>query len=376
MMGLEVCIPNIIDLLYEGALDETAWSRALIGIADLVSGAAVFLFCINPSTGTILRDEFHRFSPEAFADYRKYWFTKDIRVAPALKARVGTPIFESKLMPIKQWRTSEIFNEYLMPEDSPWFLVFLLNNAADRVVSLSIQRTQVGGPFDERDGECIQSLIPHVRRALEIKDRLESANMRCNTLSRSMNNLSFGILLLDAGGRVLEASATAAALMRADNGIRRNPDGTLWLRAQAGVELSRWLATGAPPEHNRDGFLHVPRSLANPLSILVTRLPLLNTPWFGGGQPCWMLMLFDPDRRLSLSTELIASDLGISGREAEVAALLFAGYDIKTLAARLSISVHTARTHVKAVFSRTGIRSQAELIRRIAGGPAMIQSSK
>jgi DNA-binding CsgD family transcriptional regulator len=86
-----------------------------------------------------------------------------------------------------------------------------------------------------------------------------------------------------------------------------------------------------------------------------------------------MLLVFDPDRRIQMSTELIARDLGISTREAEIAALLVAGHDINAIAERLKISIHTARTHVKAVFSKTGARSQSELIQRIAAGPASVK---
>jgi DNA-binding CsgD family transcriptional regulator len=52
--------------------------------------------------------------------------------------------------------------------------------------------------------------------------------------------------------------------------------------------------------------------------------------------------------------------------------LLAVGHDVKSTAARLRISVNTARTHLKSIFSKTGIASQAELIRRVAGGPAAL----
>ena len=88
----------------------------------------------------------------------------------------------------------------------------------------------------------------------------------------------------------------------------------------------------------------------------------------------WMLLLFDPDCQLIASTAIIARDLGVSEREAEVAASLVTGYDIRAVAQRLNISVHTARTHLKTIFSKTGMRSQTELVRRIVSGPAGIHS--
>jgi DNA-binding NarL/FixJ family response regulator len=58
--------------------------------------------------------------------------------------------------------------------------------------------------------------------------------------------------------------------------------------------------------------------------------------------------------------------------EKSVAALLAVGYEIQSVATRLGISVNTVRIHVKAIFWRTRIRSQAKLNRRITGGAAAL----
>ncbi len=366
--------PQIIDDLYAGTLDEAAWRRAIVGIADVVSGAAVFIFCVNPSTATVLRDEFHRCDVVTAEQYRKVWFAKDIRVEPSLNTPVGEPIFEARIMTVQEWQGSEVYNDFLVPHDTPWFLAYFLHKAADRIVNFSINSTRARGPFNHDDGVLLSPLIPHVRRALEIKDRLESAQIRQHNVDRCLDTLSFGVLILDRKGHILEASQLAREFLATENGIRRNKDGTLWLGEPAGREFNHWIAKGVPPESNRDGLLHAPRPLARPLSVMVTRLPAMNTPWFSGGPPCWMVLLFDPDRLLPPCTELIAHDLGVSMREAELAALLASGCDISVVAQRLHISIHTARTHLKSIFSKTGIGSQAELVRRIMRGPAGIRT--
>ncbi len=104
---------------------------------------------------------------------------------------------------------------------------------------------------------------------------------------------------------------------------------------------------------------------------MVTRLPEIHTAWIGG-DPRWMLLLFDPDARARASAELIARDLCISEREAELAALLAAGHDLHRVAALLGITINTARAHLKAIFSKTDIHSQAELVRRVVAGPSVI----
>jgi DNA-binding CsgD family transcriptional regulator len=367
-------ISTIIDDLYAGTLDESAWKRALIGTADLVRGAATFVFCINPSTNVILRDEVYRFDPVAVIEYRSHWFSEDIRVAASFTVPIGQASFEERLMPIKQWTDSAVYNDFLVPYDSPWFLAFALHSTPTKVVNFSINSTRIRGPFNEHDARRIQPLIPHIKRALEIKDRLEFAQVQRSTLNRSLDSLSFGVLVLDKAGHILEASAIARELLGNQSGLGLNSDGTVWLREPAGKQFNAWIHTGIPPVEPADGLLHARRENARPLSVTVTRLPDPVESWFGTGQPSWMLLLFDPDRELPTSTALIARDLGLSAREAEIATLLVSGYGVSVIARRLNISVHTARTHLKTIFAKTGSRSQTELILRIRSGPGGINA--
>src|SRR5258706_11981254 len=100
-MRSEENVPRIIDDLYAGALDHVAWDRAMIAMADLVSGTGTLLFGLNPTNASILRDEIHRFDPLAVAEYRKYWIAKDVRFEPLLRLPIGEAGFESKLLPIR-----------------------------------------------------------------------------------------------------------------------------------------------------------------------------------------------------------------------------------------------------------------------------------
>jgi DNA-binding CsgD family transcriptional regulator len=97
-----------------------------------------------------------------------------------------------------------------------------------------------------------------------------------------------------------------------------------------------------------------------------------NIPPVSANLPARDLRTAAIERRTQISAQRISSDLGISQREGEIAVLLGAGYDLKGIAARLNISIHTARTHIKAAFAKTGLRSQTELVHRIAKGPASV----
>jgi DNA-binding CsgD family transcriptional regulator len=61
---------------------------------------------------------------------------------------------------------------------------------------------------------------------------------------------------------------------------------------------------------------------------------------------------------------------GLSAREREVAELLMLGPRADEIAARLHISRHTLRDHVKAIFAKVGAKSRSELTALVGGPPA------
>jgi two-component system, NarL family, response regulator LiaR len=62
-------------------------------------------------------------------------------------------------------------------------------------------------------------------------------------------------------------------------------------------------------------------------------------------------------------------DFGLTLRESEVAALLADGLSNKDIAVALWISENTVKTHLKAIFQKTGVASRTQAIARIASGP-------
>jgi DNA-binding CsgD family transcriptional regulator/PAS domain-containing protein len=324
----DASVDGIIHDLYAGTLDEAAWNRALIALADLVHASGALLLACNAQTGAVLRFENHR-----------------SRLSRTAGESAGD-------LPSAHWPT------------------FRLHDSHDKVVTLSFRGARERGACAEHELENCRTLLPHLMLALEIRDRLERAEREV-ALARGLNRtLSIPIIVLDARGGVLEANAAAREKLRAGDGIRLRPRGLLWLREPAGAELARWIFTSGRPAKTADGLVRVPRALGPPISILVTPLPESVTSWMAG-DPRWLLVVFDPDRRVRPSAELLARDLGISASEAQVAALLAAGHSLRAVASRLGKSPHTVRAQVKSIFRRTGIGGQSELIRRVLLGPAI-----
>jgi DNA-binding CsgD family transcriptional regulator/PAS domain-containing protein len=357
----------IVSRLYDGCLDDTAWNQAIQAITNRVRGASAVLFGISPSTNEVFRAENHGSDPGEMQEFRQRWAAHEIRTPLALQHGVGEPIFDARLMPSRTWKNSVLYNEFLLKIDKPWILSFWLDRNADKANLLTIHGSLRRGQFDERDGALIQGLIPHLRRAQQIRMQLAASQVRAEHLGQSLDCSTFAIFILDATGRILEANAMAEAQLRQEPSVTRSMAGELRLREPANAELLHWIGSGTPHRPDSPALIHVPREPGRPISALVTPLPSRQNV-LGARDPRWLVMLFDIEQRTLARAESLSMELHVSIREAQVAALLFAGYGIHEVATTLRMSPNTARSHAKMLYAKTGARSRGELIGRIAGG--------
>jgi len=60
---------------------------------------------------------------------------------------------------------------------------------------------------------------------------------------------------------------------------------------------------------------------------------------------------------------------GLTPAQAAVARSLFAGHSVEQTAQALDLSLNTVRTHLKQIFTKCEVNSQAELLHLLAMGP-------
>ncbi len=74
--------------------------------------------------------------------------------------------------------------------------------------------------------------------------------------------------------------------------------------------------------------------------------------------------MIEPARAADL-TPILLEAYGLTEREIDIVIHLARGLATKEIAAELSISPHTVRDHVKAIFTKTGFSTRGELVARV-----------
>jgi DNA-binding CsgD family transcriptional regulator len=92
------------------------------------------------------------------------------------------------------------------------------------------------------------------------------------------------------------------------------------------------------------------------------------------GSPTRTGVMFEPAERSQL-TPLLLRLYGLSEREREVTELLLNGRSTDEVAARLFLSRHTVRDHVKAIFRKVGVASRPELTAALSQEPPVTAPS-
>ncbi len=107
-------------------------------------------------------------------------------------------------------------------------------------------------------------------RALRVAQRVADLEDDIANAAALLNCLPFGVMLLDAHGRVLRANRRAQRLLVQDDGLSDSPDGLRALRAEDTIRLRRLVARAAHTA-NSESVLALPRpSGRRALQVFVT----------------------------------------------------------------------------------------------------------
>jgi DNA-binding CsgD family transcriptional regulator len=164
-----------------------------------------------------------------------------------------------------------------------------------------------------------------------------------------------GLVLFDENWSVVSATREAAAwLGEVDGGIKyeSGADFALPFEAHAYAAQVRAAAEGRQPK-------------ATTRARVRTRMGvwlLMHASMLEGSDQ--LALIIEPAKAADVAP-LIVEAYGFSQRELEVTRLIARGHGTSEIAAKLFISPHTVRDHVKAVFEKVGVSSRGELVAKV-----------
>lgn len=369
-----------IDLIYEAAIDPSAWGRVTEAIAELFDGAAVVLGSVGvPQDGRIEPIYSTGMVPEIANHYTEHlvnglpWRSDFARV---YSDRFGCM---SEVFPDVELSETEFYFSFMKPQGlaPEWPIGHTIVIDGGRPVGgLGIYRRLNAnpGPFTKDDLALGDVLVRHLSRAIGVYMTLGGVRRERLAMGEVMDRLPTGVILLNSHREAVVTNQSAERLIAQRDGFRVDAGGPCAANARENARLQEILADvlDSPPGHELEntGFLAVSRpSGKRAYALMLT--PLMAVPAGGQtGDAVAAIFISDPESGLTSATEVLETIYSLTHSEAELVRLLSQGLSLEEAARERGVAINTARSHLKHVFSKTDTRRQGELVRLVLAGVA------
>jgi DNA-binding CsgD family transcriptional regulator/PAS domain-containing protein len=344
--------------LGDAAIDPMIWPELLDLISNAVGAAGAALLQSDVRTSDIPRSAG---AGEVISSYfANGWQTQDVRAERGvpLLLRGQKVVTDQDIVTPQEMGRLGLYTEVLAPFGFQWFAAIGFWSGS-ALWGLTIQRRTQEGPFGNEDKRALAQLSQRLTEVATLSAAVGRAVI--SGVTNALHKMQQPVLALDRLGFVIDMNAAAEQLFDDEFSVR---DRRLRVRDQrARLLLDDFIDqlkvtpdTVALPTHP----IVVQRLAKRPLVIRI--LPVdgaARTPFLGARA---LLVVSDLNPKSKTPLDLLSQTFGLSPAEARLASLMATGASPEQAAEQLGIARETARTQLKAVFTKTGTHRQSELV--------------
>lgn len=295
---------------------------------------------------------------------------------PLFSANPFKPIHCRMSLTDEQLHKSRVYQEVLSVGGVEYSLGVNFVEDTRTLTYFLVLRDRTQPPFTDADCDLMGALIPHLRRALKLQRDLGLVAIERSAALDALNDISVGIVVIDADATIRIANEAAHQIARSRDGVRfvaerlvieGHGGDSMRTRARRLIDAAR---SGAPSPG--EAFQVTRPSGAESYVGLVSCFGGAKAR-FGWGvyeEPLAIVYIRDPEQADETRAELLQRLYGLMPSQAQLADLLASGLSLTQAANRLNITPASARQYLKLIFQKTGARRQSELVRQVLLIPA------
>jgi len=359
-----IVIPDeqLVDRIYEAAIVPDQWKLVLDQIAHRVDAAGTGLFLVSEKSnaGAIWSDPIDELCKGWIEGG---WQAKTQRAPRMMALNHAGFVADIDIYKPGEVERDEAFANYLKPAGFGHGAGTGITMPTGEVAIYSVERRFKTGPFSREDCIRLDQLRPHLARAalLSVRAGIE----RVRSMTETLETLGIPGAVVRHGGKLLAANAGFERLMPAVIQDRR--DRLRLVDSRADGLLAHALANlTAGDSSGSIGSIPISRS-ASHLPMIVHLLPVCGAAHDLFLQATAVVMVTPIDRSNVPNAEILQGLFDLTPAEARIAQGIGSATDVESLAQSFGVKPQTVRTQIKAVFAKTGVRRQTELVNLLAG---------
>lgn len=382
-MGQEEIALTLVGLIYEAAVDPAKWPLFLEKFADALRGTVTAFVVYDTQLGDGNIAATTRVDPMRQRSYDEHYIKLDMwGISGKHLLTQGSVRLGQELCPNDLLVKSEFYNDFLKPMNVFHEVCGVVVSQRNAVSFISSMRPKKAGSFGEEELRLFRAVMPHLQRAVQLHSRIAELQAEAVTAVGALNHLHIGLIRLDRDSRVLAMNAAATAIVGLRDGLTVTHEGLCASQADETRHLRALVSSAAWTSEGRGfgagGAMPISRpSLKRPFAALVSPAPATGLQ-LSGAQCAAVVLVTDPEAAIESSEEILKRLFGLTDREAQIAGLLVQGRDLRGICDDLSIRSNTARTHLRHLFEKLGVRRQSELVSlllRTVGALRAVQSA-
>jgi DNA-binding CsgD family transcriptional regulator len=363
---------ELVNLAFEAAADPSRWNDFLRLLSEAIQApSVVFLIHDNRHPKANVSAAIGA-EPAWIKSYEEYFVTINPWLADR-PFRRGVVAVGEKILNDRELVRTEFYNDFLRPQN--WFHSCGVSTFQDQssISEISAIRSRRAGSFTSNEVALFEYLAPHLQCAARIHNRIAGLESGLTAATAALDRFPTGIVAVNSDAKVILTNRTAEEILKSGDGLISR-DG---LRAASREQTAKLRNVIAAVSMQRDSAIPKLETLvqvdrpsgSTPFEVLVAPLPAHSSLRRGATA---VLFITDPDAEAALDSRKLRELFGLTPAEIRLSIALVKGKSVAQYAREAAISLNTARTHIKRIYSKTGVRRQSELVRLLLKSSASI----
>ncbi len=355
---------QLLDAIYEAPIRSHRWAEVLAATKRFFQDQQMTLFTVN-----------ERQLPEWFLPQVEPWFKqacldhqRTVQHWNNSEFAQGCPLV-LQLEPLEKRSTAATRSyELKVTRLSAQRFIYLSCHASDGLTPATVLCFYADhDALNDEVEAAIQSLHQHLHRATRLVWHWQQQWYAQQIYINALEVLSSAVLLLDAQLHVVYANRAANDVLQQRDGLSVQNRQLTVASASTRQALQLVFARALNTQHS--GMLGLVRpSGKHPYQLTVQALPAHGELRNNMPSARLMLVIVDPQSLLETDIEELTLIHGLTPAEAKVCVQLLAGNNLKRCAISLDISYETVRSHIKSVYRKLNVHTQAELLNILRAG--------